>query len=259
MPESPTDHSVDPTPDFTPFDEQGEPETPQETSEFTDAHSLWLYQHHQQILHEVVAGTLTLEAAAAQLTNERLRAEKYARIDPLTDMPNRAAFEDYLARELHLMAVNHKNQGTIAFVDVDKLKPVNDNFGHEAGDTLLKIFAEATQEVITESLKAIGLENPRMSATAARIGGDEFGLYFGCDRKLAEVICHLLQQKITQKVSQQLPMIKWEQTVSIGMTYFTHESNIEKALHRADIAMYTAKEEKGRRAPENKHLIVFQG
>lgn len=255
MPESSTGGN---TPDLTPFDEPGEPETPQETPEFTDAHSAWLFLHHQQLLREVLAGTLTIEAAAAQLTKERLRAETYARIDPLTHMPNRAAFEDYLARESHLMAVNQENQGIIAFVDVDKLKPVNDTFGHEAGDTLLKIFAEATQEVITESLEVIGLQNPRMSATAARIGGDEFGLYFGCDRKLAEIICNLLQQKITQKVSQQLPMIKWEQTVSIGMTYFTHESNIDQALHRADIAMYTAKEEKGRRA-ENKHLIVFQG
>jgi diguanylate cyclase (GGDEF)-like protein len=96
---------------------------------------------------------------------ERQIAELEARvdIDPLLDILNRRGFERELARSLAYVT-RYRTVATLMFIDLDGFKPVNDRYGHAAGDVLLKAVAEALSR------------NVRASDVVARLGGDEFGL-----------------------------------------------------------------------------------
>ena len=90
---------------------------------------------------------------------EHLR--RMAQYDALTKLPNRALFSDRLQQTFSTAKRSHEHFG-LMFIDLDKFKPVNDTYGHEAGDLLLKEAAHRMQSCVRES------------DTVARIGGDEF-------------------------------------------------------------------------------------
>lgn len=81
--------------------------------------------------------------------------------DPLTGLPNRVLFDDY-AEKLHELAVRNNKSISIAFLDLDNFKTVNDQFGHQSGDWVLC-------EVANQLMKSA-----RSSDLIARVGGDEF-------------------------------------------------------------------------------------
>lgn len=83
--------------------------------------------------------------------------------DALTDLPNRSLFMDHLKNLDRFTGTKHQALGVL-MIDVDGLKQVNDNLGHEAGDALLLEFAKRLKRVV------------RSTDTVARLGGDEFGL-----------------------------------------------------------------------------------
>jgi diguanylate cyclase (GGDEF)-like protein len=115
-------------------------------------------------------GEAALLAEIAQLKRDLARAEREiveleARIDidPMLDILNRRGFERELARSLAYVT-RYQTVATLMFIDLDGFKPVNDRYGHAAGDALLKAVAEALSR------------NVRASDVVARLGGDEFGL-----------------------------------------------------------------------------------
>ena len=89
-------------------------------------------------------------------TREELR--RIAEHDTLTGLANRASLTDILARRLD----HERRPASVAFIDIDRFKPVNDLYGHEAGDELLAAFAERLRHVTDPG------------DTVARLGGDEF-------------------------------------------------------------------------------------
>lgn len=127
------------------------------------------------------------------VTEERERLQELAHFafhDPLTGLPNRRFTEEELAKGL----ARARRQGGgvgVVFVDLDGLKPVNDDFGHAAGDDVLIEFAERLQSAVRES-DAIGrVANP--ASVVARRGGDEFlivltDLPADCATLLAEIV-----------------------------------------------------------------------
>lgn len=115
-------------------------------------------------------GEAALLAEIAQLKRDLARAEREiaeleARvdIDPMLEILNRRGFERELARSLAYVT-RYQTVATLMFIDLDGFKPVNDRYGHAAGDALLKAVAEALSR------------NVRASDVVARLGGDEFGL-----------------------------------------------------------------------------------
>jgi len=102
---------------------------------------------------------LLLSALRASLQYQKLLAS----IDPLTGLYGRRAFEERLEHDLAL-ARRRKSAVTLAYIDLDDFKRVNDQRGHAAGDRVLKV----TARVLMESVRA--------TDTAARLGGDEFAL-----------------------------------------------------------------------------------
>jgi len=154
-----------------------------------------------------------------------------ANYDHLTGLPNRSML---LERISHAIASAERYKNTIAvfFIDLDRFKQVNDSFGHEYGDMLLK---EVTFR-LTNTL--------RRDDTVGRIGGDEFVVVlekFSSNHELSRIA-----QKIIHTLEQ--PVELNENTVSIGASigialYPDDARNSEELLRNADVAMYHAKQQ----------------
>ncbi|MBT2756291.1 GGDEF domain-containing protein [Mesobacillus foraminis] len=156
-----------------------------------------------------------------------LELEKQVNLDSLTGLYNRhylySLFEEVLTPD-------SSSKGTIMFLDLDGFKGVNDKYGHEMGDIVLKEVANRINKCLTE--KDIGV----------RLGGDEFILVFP---EMADAI------EMEQKANEILhAMSNWTifkhkltLSASIGITIYPNDSKqIRTLLKYADTAMYKAKE-----------------
>lgn len=149
--------------------------------------------------------------------------------DPLTQLPNRLLFTDRL--EQALRSAKRDNSGVaLLFIDLDEFKEINDSFGHNLGDRLLK----------QVSLRLI--KHTRDSDTIARLGGDEFTVITsGLTRPedAAIIAQHLLEAfKEPIKLDQQRLHI----SLSIGISLYPDDAdNAEALIRNADTAMYRAK------------------
>ena len=161
-------------------------------------------------------------------------AESMARHDPLTGLPNRRVFAETLQT-----AVGRAARGSVGYavliVDLDRFKPVNDVYGHAAGDDVL-------MEIAT---RLGGLA--RKSDSVARLGGDEFGFILDCvmpeEPTTAAVV---IAERIIASVEK--PIRIGEQSVEVGASIGiaicpADGTDPETLLRAADMAMYRAKEE----------------
>ena len=149
--------------------------------------------------------------------------------DALTGLPNRNALMKHLA-----YCVEHVDSFAVLFIDLDKFKPVNDNFGHPVGDRLLKEVAQRISSVV------------RASDMLGRLGGDEFLMIVEAkqDSSQAKVIA----EKIVQQVM--LPHCidgnNLSLGVSIGIAYYPEDAgSAARIIEAADAAMYKAKQNGG--------------
>ncbi len=168
-----------------------------------------------------------LYAANAQLAGLLDSAQRLARTDPLTGLPNRRAFLERLTDEL---ARSKRSGGPlcVAYLDVDNFKRLNDRKGHAEGDEFLTGVAQAIRDTV------------RSSDVAARLGGDEFAVLF-IDAKpgTTEALAQRLLQRI-RGMGDRYPDL--DLGVSIGMAHFdASPADAEEILQRADAAMYQAK------------------
>jgi diguanylate cyclase (GGDEF)-like protein len=171
----------------------------------------------------------------ASIAIDRERAE--ARInfmathDTLTGLPNRALLEDRLAQAL-LLAQRYDRWATVAFVDLDKFKVINDTFGHSAGDDVLKVAAA----------RMVGCL--RSTDTVVRIGGDEFVVVLSDQNKNLETVSAALQkvrEALTETIDVGGRVLRI--TCSIGVANYPNDGRDSATLlANADAAMYRAKE-----------------
>jgi diguanylate cyclase (GGDEF)-like protein len=157
-------------------------------------------------------------------------AQQLAYNDALTGLPNRVKFNEKLADLLH--APRRENSKlALLFLDLDRFKMVNDTLGHEAGDLLLKYFAERVQGCL------------RKNDIVARFGGDEFTIVLN-DIFSYDVVSNIAE-KIQQTLSRPFMFMSKEMYVStsIGIAVFPdHGKDLGNLLKNADMAMYRAKE-----------------
>lgn len=160
-------------------------------------------------------------------SEERMR--HLAHYDVLTDLPNRALFSERLQQAL-MQAGRDCTHLAVMFLDLDKFKPINDQFGHAIGDLLLKEVALRLQHCV------------RGSDTVSRVGGDEFiVLLSNTDTSqdamhVAEKMRHALSQPFD--LADQRIFI----SISIGVAFYPEHGSDEITLTKhADIAMYYAK------------------
>lgn len=162
-----------------------------------------------------------------KILEEALRRQAY--FDPLTYLPNRARLNDILDR---ILAETRSDGSRLAlcFLDLDGFKPINDRFGHEAGDRILiEVANRLTRTVRTED-------------TVARIGGDEFILLL--PRLSDGTSFQGMMDRVLETIS--IPCeIDNEQiflTASIGVAFFPDDTvDPEILIRHADLAMYKAK------------------
>lgn len=170
----------------------------------------------------VVERTKALDDANAQLLEMTLT-------DPMTGVRNRRGFDLLASHELEL---SHRQQikCTLAFVDVDGLKVVNDTLGHEAGDRLIREVAEILTQVCRES-DVIG-----------RLGGDEFAIMIASNTEQAHQITDRIRAEIRRRNFQ--PDRDFTTSVSIGVVEGSASESLDSLIDKADAAMYLEKTER---------------
>ena len=162
--------------------------------------------------------------ARLQLTDDMVH---YARHDPLTDLPNRGILLDRAAQALH-RARRRGVRVALLFVDLDGFKPVNDRYGHAAGDVVL---VEVAQRLVA---------NTRDIDTVARLGGDEFAVLLE-DVSVGEVIDISDRILVSLAAGTEVAGHKVALAASIGIAYGDGSESGEALLRHADLAMYEAK------------------
>lgn len=148
--------------------------------------------------------------------------------DKLTELPNRRYIDNFLSSKMN----EYYSLGIpfgIAFIDIDKFKDFNDNFGHDMGDEVLKMVSKTLRK------------NVRTVDLIGRWGGEEFlAIFSGIDKKSllkkSEKIRLLTEKSRINKNGQEFKV-----TISIGATEFKQNDNIQTILKRADNLLYMSK------------------
>jgi diguanylate cyclase (GGDEF)-like protein len=178
-----------------------------------------------RLLQRVDANLVQLNAYQDQLTHR-------ANHDDLTDLANRTLFEQR-TREA-LVAVDGGDTLSLALIDLDDFKAINDRLGHAVGDALLVVVAERLRAAV------------RDGDVVARLGGDEFGLLLpGLRSEEATEVLDRIAESLTRPVH----ALGYDLLVkaSIGLAEVWPDASPQELLRRADLAMYAAKERgKGR-------------
>jgi diguanylate cyclase (GGDEF)-like protein len=166
---------------------------------------------------------------ATSLNEANIQLRRQAFCDPLTALPNRLLFEERLNQTLQRVG-RTPSAMAVLFIDLDGFKPINDSFGHAAGDVVLR-------EVGARLLELAG-----PPGTAARVGGDEFLLLVpqpgGTEgaAAVAQQALHVLARpyKLPNRGEVKL-------SCSIGIAMFPEHGSTAKLIANADAAMYAAK------------------
>ncbi|WP_460070582.1 GGDEF domain-containing protein [Pseudomonas sp. S1_A06] len=176
-----------------------------------------------------LADRVALMEQDAQVVRENLEEQRQkALIDPLTGLPNRAAWSERLEHEVAQWQ-QHGNSLLLAMLDLDHFKRINDNYGHLAGDRVLKLIASVLRKRL------------RGGDFIARFGGEEFVLLVPntplvAGAKLAEALRLAIEACPFHFKGEPVTV-----TVSIGLTAFKPGEHSDLVLKRADQALYRAK------------------
>ncbi|MGB3124987.1 MAG: diguanylate cyclase [Pseudomonas sp.] len=171
-----------------------------------------------------------MEAWQSHLQSENETLAHQASHDSLTGLPNRAFFEGRLIRALR-SAAKVNERVAVLFLDSDRFKDINDNFGHAAGDAVLVAVAERVRAQLRED------------DLVARLGGDEFAILLAPLHKLEDA--QRIADKIIASMDKPIPLPGNTQvltSLSIGIAiYPDHGATPGTLLNAADAAMYQAK------------------
>jgi diguanylate cyclase (GGDEF)-like protein len=202
-----------------------------------------LRYRQQQLQQQVAEKTLELQRQAdyltvadverskllAQLKIQAQEFEQQARLDALTGLANRRAFDEALARE----CARSRRSGlplTLVLLDIDHFKQVNDTYNHSVGDEVLKLVANVISV------------HCREDDTVARWGGEEFAVLLpNTTTDVARDICERIREAIMlSDCSSVAPGLHL--TISMGVAEYAGEAQHEKLLSRSDSALYQAKQ-----------------
>ena len=185
--------------------------------------------HEGELLARVAVGIRIAELhREIQAKNNLL--EELARTDPLTGLPNRRAHEEWASRAM-CGAQRHGFTFWLVMADLDHFKSINDRFGHETGDTVLRRFGE-----IIKSLT-------RSADMCARLGGEEFVIAVShVDREGINIFVERLRRRLENEFFESQGT-EFSVTASFGVAGFDKQlHDFPQLLREADAALYRAKE-----------------
>ncbi|MFZ3043162.1 MAG: EAL domain-containing protein [Thiobacillus sp.] len=174
-------------------------------------------------------GGLFVSAALTECRYSEMRLDMLANHDPLTGLPNRSYFQDFLGHAL-ARAQRDKSQVSLLFIDLDRFKHINDSQGHEVGDQVLRIVASRLADQL------------RADDFVARLGGDEFAviLIHPPASRAASRVARKLNQVLAE--SFKLGQRRYAIGASIGISVYPDDGlDANTLLRQADLAMYQAK------------------
>ena len=160
-----------------------------------------------------------------------VRAQHLAMTDPLTHLFNRRAIKEKTS-ELSARASRRGKSVAFLMIDLDGFKKINDIFGHDSGDLLLREIADRMRDVVPPS------------SVIARLGGDEFGICMMFEPEYPETVDHIAED-LVETLARPVPMGDSAQTVTASIGISRPErggDSIDMLMRRADIALYAAKE-----------------
>lgn len=198
---------------------------------------LWIKTtlRREKLILSLTVAQANNERLITQIGNEKETAYHLATHDRLTGLPNRMLFAD-LAQRYIARAQRMRGGFALMFIDLDRFKPVNDLYGHKAGDQLLIVIAQRLKDCV------------RHADVVSRFGGDEFVVLVSELRNNHDVsvVADKLVDTLSQPCEGIVDGIALRVTPSIGIAFYPDDaSDIDALLRQADTAMYQAKE-KGR-------------
>ncbi|TDF38245.1 GGDEF domain-containing protein [Alteromonadaceae bacterium M269] len=185
-------------------------------------------------LSEDVIGVATIALSShfqlLKTTSQLREVEVQAKVDCLTNIGNRSAYQDKLNEVSQFVESKPESNWTVAIVDLDNLKPLNDERGHDAGDRFIQLIAS--------ELSRIG----RVEDHAFRIGGDEFAVIFSQSTPTFTSALYNRFEKIIERVRLALD---FHIDASIGCATVSEvEGNVNACIKLADERMYKMKHAK---------------
>jgi diguanylate cyclase (GGDEF)-like protein len=168
-----------------------------------------------------------LAFALGALRDAHARESLLARRDPLTGAANRRAFFERAELEFQRVRRLGGTPLSLAYLDLDEFKAVNDRFGHETGDAVLRLVAATIQERI------------RHTDLLARLGGDEFAvLLVGADEAQTQIVLDDLRQQLSERLKRAPGNV----SVSVGAVSLRGEfGSFDEVMAEVDRLMYSAK------------------
>jgi len=195
---------------------------------FPDVTQIQIYACLPMLVIYPLAIGLVCYRVAVQLSRSKKALEKLSTTDSLTGLMNHGAWKDLLTVEFNnCQTLNRQN--SVALIDIDHFKSINDTYGHIIGDNVLKQLGGA----LTASLRETDL--------AGRYGGDEFCVILP-DTTLAQAgeILERLRRTVHEHTHSALPNLKLSLSIGIA-AYGPHLTDAGMWLHEADMALYDAK------------------
>lgn len=166
-----------------------------------------------------------LRASNQQLEQLKSELERLVVVDPLTGVYNRRKFHETLGAAI-TAAVRHQHLFALLMLDIDNFKSINDRFGHQVGDGVLRIVCE----LIASSV--------RSADQMFRVGGEEFCLVaIAMDVEQARTLAEKVRRVIESHDFPEVGRV----TISVGIAYFKEGDNQQNIYARADSALYRAK------------------
>jgi diguanylate cyclase len=185
-----------------------------------------------------------LQASSQQVTELRGKLDdvrKESLTDPLTNIPNRKAFDDAVRDATKAVAVDGEAV-SLLLCDIDHFKKFNDTWGHQTGDQVLRLVAACLSE------------NVKGRDTAARYGGEEFAVVLrGVGLEAAARIADQIRTTVEAKklVKKSTGDVLGTITISIGVAQFAAGENSDAVIRRADACLYGAKH-------SGRNLVIHQ-
>lgn len=169
---------------------------------------------------------LTTTIILARLKVAYQEEQELSRIDFLTGVPNGRAFREAAENEKNRVR-RYRHPLTLAYMDIDNFKVVNDRFGHQTGDVLLVWVARTIRK------------NIRSTDFVGRVGGDEFAILLPeTGAEAGQFVLYKLQRMLVELMKKN----NWPVTFSIGaVTFVAEPESLEQMIESADELMYQAK------------------
>lgn len=185
----------------------------------------------EQLSLAVETRTAELAEANRHLSEREVELKQAAFHDPLTELPNRRYLIERV--EMALSDARRRNESiALLLIDLDHFKPINDSYGHDAGDLLLRTLGQRLHGLV------------RSNDMAARLGGDEFAVLLtgsNVEQDAGQIAERLLQELSKPVLYGEISLAV---TVSVGAALFPHHADELSQLYKAaDEALYRAKHE----------------